>query len=480
MNDLALAVPHGQRKALYDNIFRGLAQEHGFRPLRVEGKLPPTLRGTLYRNGPAVFDAGTDPHWFDGNGAITAVRLDGKSVEGTVRLLHSPTADHDAGRRNNRYGAFRQAASRMQRLRALFGQRALRNPANINVLQWRERLFALYETVLPLEFDPETLATIGETNLDGLIPGAWNAHPHYVPARRTTYHIGLRTGPKVFLDIFALPDRGPGTVLTSLQLPGLTEAHDFFATENYLVLVLPPLWGAPLRFVQTGSFLGSLEWRPEGGTDVIVVPLDDPKNVMRMQTEPFFYWHAANGYETDGGQRIVLDCVRYPDFPRMLDWLEKTTHGRSGEGTSGSALWRGEIDLRRRRVRWEERWARSCEFPMVQPAERARAHRYVWLAAHSAGAEDGWLDRLARVDVERDEAVMLDPGPKRAVGEPILVAKPDAPHEAWVLALVRDLGVGATHLAVWDGARPEDDAVARVWFDQQLPPSLHGMWVPEH
>lgn len=29
----------------------------------------------------------------------------------------------------------------------------------------------------------------------------------------------------------------------------------------------------------------------------------------------------------------------------------------------------------------------------------------------------------------------------------------------------------------WDGARPEHDAVARVWFDQQLPPTLHGTFV---
>lgn len=465
---------------LYDDIFGGLTREHGFQPLRVEGKLPADLRGTLYRNGPSVFDAGRNPHWFDGNGAITAVRLNGRNAEGAVRVLHAPTADHDAGRANNRYGAFRQAASPMQRLRTLFGARALRHAANINVLRWQERMFALFETMPPLEFDPETLATLGETDLDGLIPGGWNAHPHYVPARRTTYHIGLRTGPRVFLDVFALPDRGAGALLTSVPLPGLTEAHDFFATENHLILVLPPLWGKPLRFIRTGSFLESLEWQPEGATDVIVIPIDDPKNVVRLQTEPFFYWHAANAYEREDGQRLVLDCVRYPDFPRMLDWVEKTTHGQSGGGSHGSALWRGEIDLRGRRMHWEERWARSCEFPMVHPAEQARAHRYVWLAAH-AGPEtaDGWLDRLARVDVERGDAVVIDPGPQRSVGEPLVVRKSDAPEGVWVLAMMRDLGAGATHLGIWDGERPQDDAVARVWFDQQLPPSLHGTWVPE-
>lgn len=39
-------------------IFGGLQREHDFVPLRVGGRLPADLRGTLYRNGAAVFTAG--------------------------------------------------------------------------------------------------------------------------------------------------------------------------------------------------------------------------------------------------------------------------------------------------------------------------------------------------------------------------------------------------------------------------------------
>ena len=438
--------------------------------------MPPALRGTLYRNGPAVFDAGVEPHWFDGNGAVAAVRLDGAGAAGAVRVLHAPSADHDAGRRDTRYGGFRQPASRAQRLRALLGARPIRNTANINVLPWQGRLFALYETTLPLEIDPQSLTTIGETDLDGVIPGGWNAHPHYVPARRTTYHIGLRTGAAVHLDVFALPDRGPASRMTSLRLPGLMEVHDFFATENHLVIVLPPLWGHPLRMIWSGSFVRSLDWHAGAATEIVVIPIDRPEQAWRLQTEPFFFWHAANAYED--GARIVLDLVRYPDFSGVREWLERVPAGEESR-PSGGTFWRGEIDLAARRARWEERWPRSCEFPMVHPQRLARRHGHAWVAAYASEASaGGWWDRLVRLDLERAEAIEIDPGPKRAVGEPVLVQKSDAEHDAWVLALVRDLSAGATHLAIWDGARPRDDAVARLWFDQQLPPSLHGAWVP--
>jgi carotenoid cleavage dioxygenase-like enzyme len=92
-------------------IFGGLQREHDFVPLRVDGRLPADLRGTLFRNGPAVFTAGRNPHWFDGTGAITAVRVDGVEAFGAVRVVHTPSADHDAGRADNRYSGFLQKMS---------------------------------------------------------------------------------------------------------------------------------------------------------------------------------------------------------------------------------------------------------------------------------------------------------------------------------------------------------------------------------
>ena len=38
-------------------LYRDLSREHGFEPLKVEGRLPDDLAGTLYRNGPGAFGA---------------------------------------------------------------------------------------------------------------------------------------------------------------------------------------------------------------------------------------------------------------------------------------------------------------------------------------------------------------------------------------------------------------------------------------
>ena len=81
--------------------FRDLPREHGFEALRVEGKLPPDLEGTLYRVGPALNSSFGERyrHWFDGDGGIYAVRFarpDGAAFDGVASYGRRPTFDNGA------------------------------------------------------------------------------------------------------------------------------------------------------------------------------------------------------------------------------------------------------------------------------------------------------------------------------------------------------------------------------------------------
>ena len=77
------------RSPRWRRSFEPLPREHGFEPLEVEGAFPADLRGTLYRVGPGSFTAGGEPfgHWFDGDGAVSAVRLGAGTVEGACRFV---------------------------------------------------------------------------------------------------------------------------------------------------------------------------------------------------------------------------------------------------------------------------------------------------------------------------------------------------------------------------------------------------------
>jgi all-trans-8'-apo-beta-carotenal 15,15'-oxygenase len=451
-----------------------LVREHGFEPLRIEGTMPRELSGTFYRNAPARFDVGASPHWFDAQGAVSAVRFADGRVQGANKVVHTPSGDHDLGRESQRYGAFRQRMSWRGRLKALVGGQGIRNAANINVLPWQDKLFAMYETTLPVEIDPETLESRGETNLGGVIKGAWNAHPRRVPSRQATYQFGMRIGPRCFIDVYELPDKGNVRLMTSFRLPGVVEMHDMFATENYLVFAVLPYWSSSLGMLANGSYVDSLVERKGQPTRFVVIPIDEPHRHIEIECEPFFFWHSLNAYD-DGG-RIVLDFIRYDGFVQQARWIEDVTTGQQG-GHHGGSVVRYVLDPIARTSRRETLHERCGEFPVVSPRVMARPYRYGWMAGFDRGHDGhGWFDRIARIDVDSGSRIDCSPGSRATVGEPVLVPRSEREDDVWVLAFVRDLDRGASCVAVWDGASG-GEPVARAWFADQLPAGLHGTWV---
>lgn len=329
---------------------------------------------------------------------------------------------------------------------------------------------------LPVEIEPLTLATIGETDL-GLIPKAWNAHPRRVASRHTIYQFGVRIGAKVMLDVFALPSAGAPQLLTSLPLPGAMEVHDFFATDNHLVFVLAPLWCSSLELLRNGSFVEALKWQCDAPTSVLIIPLAAPQAVQRIETEPFFFWHGVNAYERSAGRELVLDLVRYPDFAATKIPLDILSDGGSAPPSYGT-LWRGVIDLVDRRIAWEERWPAFCEFPAVHKDRQGREYGQAWLASYNTLGQSQWYDTLSCVDLNEDRSRDIFVGNGCEVSEPGLVARSSDEDDVYVLSLIHDNSAAASWLGIWDGARSSDEPLTRIWFDQLLPRPLHGCWMP--
>src|SRR6266516_4022656 len=116
-----------------------LREEHAYRA-EVEGKLPVELRGTLYRNGPGLFDRGglRKRNLLDGDGMVQAFRFDDGGVHYRNRFV---------------------------RTAKFWGAGRIKSQAGVTVYLWRDRLYAFDEMGLPWELDPATLDTVGESTL---------------------------------------------------------------------------------------------------------------------------------------------------------------------------------------------------------------------------------------------------------------------------------------------------------------------------
>lgn len=471
------------RSAGYVRSFRAVP-EHGFTPMRVEGKLPRALDGTMYRNGPGLFAHGEHRyrHWFDGDGLVAAVRFADGRAEGASKLLETPGLLEERAKGRAVHAAYgTKAPGGFSLLRMLrFLRQGGKNPANTSVLAWRDRVFALCEAGVPNEIDPDTLASLGEVDLGGAVTRAFSAHPHRIASNGTIYNVGAVFGRRNGLEVTVLRPDGTAGRLGLIPLAYPTMVHDFALTERHLVIFVAPLEIALFRVLfGRESFAEAHRWDEARGTEVIVVPLDAPDSVTRFSTGAFWAWHTANAFER--GRELVVDLVRYADYPSTARWLAGVPEGRPG-GDPDGRLHRLVIDPRRRTLRSERLRARTGEFPRVAPSVDAASYRTAYLLEHStpAAARVGPPDTVVRVDVETGESDEHCFGPAEWPSEAVFVPRPGRSGETdgWLVSLVYDAQKDQSAWVVLDAAHVNDGPIARVWLGHHVPLGFHGAWRP--
>lgn len=451
---------------------RDLPREHGFEPLVVEGKLPADLVGTLYRNGPGRFSAGGEPygHWFDGDGAMSAVRFESGRAFGAVRFVQTSAflREQRAGKRL--FGGYDTPMKRPVREILLADGK---NAANTAVLLWQRRLFATCEAGKPYEMSPQDLTTIDETDL-GVVAGAFSAHHHRVPMRATTYNFGVAHGARgTTVTAYALPDRGAPRALASFSLGGLRLIHDFVVTAHHLVFVVAPLRMSPLRILLRRGPVSSASWDDREGAEIVVIPIDEASRITRFRADAFMMEHVVNAYE-DGGA-IVFDYTHYANSYALEGFVRGLVRGEI-EAPLASSIRRGRVDLANESLRIETILDRAVELPRVSPRVDATKHRFSYYVASDAS----FFDALLKQDLETGRLDAYSPGPYAYPGEGVFVPKGPggAEDDGWLLTMVYDAREDRSRLEILDARAIGDGPVAKCCFDHVVPAGFHGQWAP--
>jgi all-trans-8'-apo-beta-carotenal 15,15'-oxygenase len=469
--------PSPERPALEGSLWRrgfdDLPREHGFEPLRIEGKVPDDLAGTYFWNGPGQFRPFGEHygHWFDGDGAVGAVRFGGGQAAGAVKLVQTKrlTEERAAGRR-----LYSRLTRRSRRpVRELLG--GDRPAGNVNVLLHEGRVFAL-GIGDATELRDTDLATLGDADLDGLDLRGFSAHPHYVAARRATYTFAQRMGKRTTLDVIELPDQGPARILATLPLAAPSLIHDCIATEKHMILAVPSLRFRVLpMLLNLTTRWDSVRFQPELPAEILVVPIDHPVRAVRISVPSFFSFHFANAFERSDG-RIVVDMPRSESFDPDKEWLAGLALGEV-RGAPTSRMHRLTIDPVARRASFELLDDALTEMPRVAPQVEASRHRFVYTVAFGAGRY-GAPDAIRRLDVESGQGVTVRVGDERYPGEPVLAPRGPAEDDVYALTLVYDGRTHTSHVAIFDAKRLEAGPVGRVHFDHHVPFHFHGAFRP--
>lgn len=456
--------------------FRTLAEEHSYRIEEIEGQVPAGLRGTLFRNGSGRNQLGGQwfAHWFDGDGMISAIRFDDAGIHFRNRYVATENYRDEtaAGRIVHRgFGKMRPGS---------VPANAFRQPANVSntsVVMEGERLLSLWEGGPPVGLDPATLETRGTESFGGAVK-AFSAHPKRDPVTCELFNFGIDYGAKTTLTPYRL-SKGVVTRLPPVTLPYPVMNHDFVLTKNHLAFCIGPILLSSLKMLLGfASFDGALHWEGKRPTLILLVPRDGRAKPRIIETDAFFQFHFANGFEEDGA--LILDLARYPNYLTIGQALRD--YWKSEWPSRGmAALTRMRVDLSTGKVdsRTYDTGVGN-EFPCINPAHVGRRQRYAYIACNPSDSARGLQQRIARLDFETGRVASHDFSPNGYVGEPLFIATRagGAEDDGVVVTLVFDAARQRTDIVGLDAR----DIAARPLFVARLrhhvPYPLHGTFTP--
>ena len=434
----------------------------------VAGSIPAHLSGVYMRNGPnPFFKPLSYTYPLDGDGMIHAVYIDNGNARYRNRFVDTRglRAERRAGRAI--YGGVMRPVPVDPALIAPDGDPPpFKNGAFINVLRHGGHLLALSEAASAYEMTMD-LDTIGEWRAGTGQPLELGAHNRRHPATGAMFALCYGLDEAV-VRIHQVDASGKLVRTFPVQLAAPTMMHDFVLTEQHVVLL-----ACPVVFDMAGPEAGKpvIQWHPELGTRIGVVALDGSA-VQWFDTEPFFVFHFANGFER--GNSIVIDYVRHDSL--------RLGSGSYDGGDRPPALHRMTIDRLSSQVADARIADMLVEFPRSNDRLETTPTRFVYVPTRTAvldakSAPAASFNVVTRVDAETGDVVRHDFG-NRLVGEAVFVPGEGSEEDDGYLAVfVFDPDNQTSDFVLLDAAHVDQPPVAVIRLPQRVPQGLHGNWI---
>ena len=516
-----LAPPPDIQAAVADWPWRGGLEpcgDHPFAPLSddaIEGAIPPELKGTLYRVGPGRIRVGEEryAHWFDGDGQIYAIEIDGAAntaragtrMVRTERLEKQEKAGGDAAGVAVR-GAWTQANSVFANL-ANFPT----NPANTSPLFHAGKLLVLCEGGCPIEVDPATLETKGSCIFGSGLPMGFSAHAKKDPTDGTLYTWGLAKPPAIGISVAKIAADGSVNKVVSLPLQTMEMVlqHDCAMSENYLVFIIPP-WKLPASAMAgalsgASSFGHAFGWQEGAGAWMVIMEKKNLSVLHAKEIPAMSTYHYAGAYEDKGKLHVLVNSLigarrelernfgdmyaaewSEPGYNVLCDYVVDVESGalessdpvvHPTTGRNGGDVDAGQLPM---------------EFPIIAPGARHRAPRFVYTLGFSARG-GGYFDAVQKLELGgggKHSTRVMPPGvfpsevefiPRRrenkaAGGGRVYEVSEKDEDDGYLLYLEYDASKHTSSLVILDAKDITGAPLAVCRLPFHVPHTFHGTW----
>ena len=349
--------------------------------------------------------------------------------------------------------------------------------------KFADQCVALYETPLPVRFDQKTLETLGVFDYQDNLPKDScfeSAHPHCGSAESINYIVDYGFESK-YIIYRLLKGSDKREIIAEIPVGNPSYMHSFALTEHYVILAEYPMVVNPLNFILRNlPFIKNYQWKPERGTQFLVVDKMSGQVIFKGKTEPFFAFHHVNAYEHHG--EIILDIITYPDAS-IIDELAhhsymdlSTKSLQRGKESAPTSLKRFNLSLGTGKITTETIFNEGLELPRINSTYDGKPYRFAYAADVRKPYRLDDVRKIYKVDVQTKE-VLFWAEEQCYPGEPVFIPSPEASQEddGFLLVVIINLKSGKSFLLCLNAKDLQE--IGRAEVPLQISQGLHGQWI---
>jgi carotenoid cleavage dioxygenase-like enzyme len=446
--------------------------------LEVEGTIPSWLEGELIRNGPGqvVVDKPMK-HWFDGLAMLHRFHIANGNVSYRSRFIDCAAyrATQQEGRITYSDFATDPCRTLFQQLQTIFNpDPKITDSAKVNVGQIGGKTFAWGEPLMQIQFDPDTLKTLGVYDF-GKYGGNRMTTAHPIVDETGAYNLVVQYGPINFYKIYEISGEAREIASVPVQRPGYM--HSFGMTENYFIIAEFPLVVQSIMLLfRAKPFIENFHWKPGMGSRFIIIDRKTGKRVSNIKVPAFFSFHHVFAIEKEG--LLELDLCAYQTAD-IIQHYYKERLGNPKVPLPKGAMWRYSLDVVGKKFINKTVLSDVClELPVIN---RAFAHanssyRYVYGCGVNAEKDKEFYNQIVKIDVSKGSCTSwYKEG--HYPGEPVLVPSPNATLEddGVLLSVVLDTHSNTSYLLVLNAATLEQ--IAKASLPHSILFGYHGTFI---
>ncbi len=437
--------------------------------LPVTGTIPEWVQGTLVRNGPGTFRVGDRQyrHWFDGLAMLHKFSFSGNQVSYANKFLQCHAYEEARTTGHISYSEFATdpCRSMFQRVMAVFSPK-ITDSAKVSIARVAEHYVALAETPIQVEFDPETLKSVGVYQYEpGTAGQMTTVHPQFDYGRDEVFNLVTRYHRISHYNIYRLDGLKAPVRVASLPASRPAYMHSFGMSENYFILTEFPLVVNPVNLLLwLKPYIENFHWEPKRGAPFYVIDRHTGELAGRFEADPYFAFHHVNAFER--GDELVVDIAAYPNADVLQAYYLHRLEDPNLEVPFGN-LRRYRLPLKGpdKRATFEVISDECMELPHFdyRRFNMRDGYGYVYAVSINKQQRRGFYNQLLKVDVETGRSWTWYEE-HTYPGEPIFVGRPGRTEadDGVILSVVLDSAHGNSFLLVLDAQSFREIARAEI------------------